>query len=298
MTTLHPLGHRPVAIVGTGRLARSIGLVLASRGGVVRIWGRRRVGAEEARAEIERRLPDLVAIRGGEAAVGSIEVHDDLATALAGAGLVVETVAEDPALKRTLLAELDGLADPGAIVASNSSSIPVASYADALRSPERVLNVHFHNPPVHNAVDLLSSGWTRPEIIEHLLVELPRFGLVPFVSTKPDQPFPFNRMMDGWFREALQIVADDASSIEDVDGIWMVDTGMPIGPFELMDQIGLDVIATVERRRRQDNPALEGWQAVELLERYIDAGRLGLKTGEGFYRWGPDGERRGVAPRA
>lgn len=296
MTTLQPLNHRPVTVVGTGRLARSIGVALASRGGVVRIWGRRPEAADEAGAEIEARLPDLVAARGGDAVSGSIEVHDDLPTAVAGAGLVIETVAEDPELKRTVLAELDGLADADAIVASNSSSIPVATYADALGTPERVLNVHFHNPPIHNAVDVLSSGSTRPEIIEHLLVELPKFGLVPFVSTKPDKPFPFNRMMDGWFREALQIVADDASSIEDVDGIWMVDTGMPVGPFELMDQIGLDVIAMVERLRRQDNPALESWQAVEVLDRYIDAGHLGLKTGEGFYRWSQEGERIGVAP--
>lgn len=289
---LSPLNSRPVTIVGTGSMAKLIGLTLAARGGIVRIWGRRPHMAIEVKGFIDTQVPDLVTQRGGDYTVGSVEIYDDLALAIQGAGLVIETVSEDPQLKRSMMAELDRMADPDAVISSNSSSIPVASYVDDLTSPDRVLNVHFHNPPYVNAVDLLSSGSTRPEIIEHLEAELPKYGLVPFVSTKPNAGFPFNRMMEAWFREALQIVADGASSVEQVDGIWMVDTGMPFGPFGMMDQVGLDVVAEIEKLHRVHNPTLAQWLSVETLEPYIAAGKLGLKSGEGFYRYDPHGARR------
>jgi 3-hydroxybutyryl-CoA dehydrogenase len=291
MAAYPPLDSRPVTLIGGGAMARLIGLTFAAGGAAVRVWARRPEAAAEVVGFVNSQVGGLAAAKGEGFSAGTIEAYDDMARAVAGAGLVIETVAEDPELKRTLLSDLDRLADPGAIVSSNSSSIPVSAFLADLKNPERVLNVHFHNPPWVPAVDVLGNGRTKREIIDLMLAELPKYGLVPFEATSQTSGFPFNRLMEALSREALQIVADGASTVEKVDGIWMADTGMPFGPFGLMDQVGLDVMAQIERLRRTTNPDLARWSMVESLEPYIAAGKLGVKTGEGFYRYGPGGTR-------
>jgi 3-hydroxybutyryl-CoA dehydrogenase len=234
----------------------------------------------------------MVQAKGGQGhRAGTVETYDDLEAAVSGAGFVIEAATEDPDLKRKLLVQLDLLAAPDAIVASNSSSIPVSTLVSDLAHPERVLNVHFHNPPWVPAVDLLSSGKTRHEIIEYLEAELPKYGLVPFEANSQESGFPVNRLIEAFTREAIQIIVDGASTPEKVDAMWMVDMGMPYGPFGLMDVIGLDVVAHIERIRRHNNPVFENWKAVEALEPYLSAGKLGVKAGEGFFRYDEAGER-------
>lgn len=292
---LSELSARPIALVGSGTMGRAIGLTLACRGGVVRLYDPSRESAQSAAGFIASRLDGLVESRGGEGSGFSpakVETYDDLAAAVAGSGFIIETAPENAELKKELLGRLDELADPTAIVATNSSSYAVATLLDGVKNPERVLNVHFTMPPEVPGVDLMSSGKTRGEIIEWLPAELTKYGLIPFVLVLNTLGFPGNRLLEALTREALQIVADGTSTPEQVDEIWRTASGMPWGPFGLMDAIGLDVVSDIEEHRRELQPYLKNWNAVEALAPLIAEGKLGLKTGRGFF------DHTGASPAA
>src|SRR5699024_3610633 len=159
-------------------------LMMADRGGTVRVHEPDAAVRESARRYVEETLPQVAAgIEGG--AVGTVDVVDDLAGALQGAWLVVEAVPERLELKRSALAE------PDAVLASNSSSYATADFADAVSHPQRLLNTHFYQPPELNAVELMSSGATDPAVIELLLDRLPRHGLPTFVAHARSTGFIF-----------------------------------------------------------------------------------------------------------
>ncbi|MFC8667633.1 3-hydroxyacyl-CoA dehydrogenase family protein [Streptomyces sp. NPDC057199] len=283
---LNDLSAKPITLIGAGTMGRAIGLTLASRGGVVRLYEPNPEIVQAGVEFIASRLDDLIETRGGSAKgfrSAAVETHDDLTAAVSDAGLIIEAVPERADLKRELLGRLDELADPTAVIATNSSSFAVSTLLDNVRNPERVLNVHFAMPPEVPGVDLMSSGETREEILEWLQRELPSYGLVPFVLVPNTMGFPGNRLLEALIREALQIVTDGASTPEQVDAIWRTATGMPFGPFGLIDSIGLDVTADIEKHRRELQPYLNNWRAVEALAPLITEGRLGMKTGRGFF---------------
>lgn len=151
-----------------------------------------------------------------------------------------------------------------------------------MKHPERVLNMHFYMPPVQNAVDIMSDGHTDPAIMDLLKARLPRYGVHPFEAHKESTGFIFNRIWAAIKREALSVVAEGVSTPQDVDEMWKINMGTPAGPFRMMDQVGLDVVPDIENHCADENPALPTGPR-ELLRKYVDAGHLGVKTGQGFY---------------
>ncbi|MFI2206487.1 3-hydroxyacyl-CoA dehydrogenase family protein [Streptomyces sp. NPDC020192] len=274
---------RPVAVIGAGTLGRRIALMFADRGGLVRIYDKSAQAGEAARAYVEENLPKVVAkIQGGKP--GSVVVTNDMAEALADAWLVVEAVPERLDLKKEIFGELDRTAAPDAILASNSSSYASSEFIDQVEHPERVLNMHFYMPPAQNAIDIMSDGHTAPGIMELLKKELPRYGVYAFEAHQKSTGFIFNRIWAAIKREALEVVAEGVSTPQDVDEMWKINTGTPAGPFRMMDQVGLDVVLDIEKHYAAENPALPTGPR-ELLEKYVDAGHLGVKTGQGFYTY-------------
>jgi 3-hydroxybutyryl-CoA dehydrogenase len=177
--------------------------------------------------------------------------------------------------------ELDRLADPDAILASNSSSLPTSHLIGNVRHPERVLNAHYQQPPELNAVELMSCGKTDAGIIDALMDELPRYGLVPFHVRRESDGFIFNRIWAAIKRECLMVVEEGVAAPEDVDRMWNIWVGEG-APFQLMDRIGLDIVLDIEEHYasvRQGIP--EGPR--KLLRQYVEDGRLGVKSGYGFY---------------
>ena len=201
---------------------------------------------------------------------------------MATAWLIVESVPEDLALKKQVFRELDRLAESDAILATNSSSYPSSGLLNAVESPERLLNVHFQMPPELIAVELMSCGRTDAAVINALVEQLPRYGLVPFTVRRESVGFLFNRIWAAIKRECLMVVAEGVSTPEEVDRIWRLSLGTALGPFRMMDRIGLDVVLAVEEHYatiRDGIPAAPR----ELLHNYVDKGFLGLKSGRGFY---------------
>ncbi|MGV9789570.1 3-hydroxyacyl-CoA dehydrogenase family protein [Streptomyces sp. NPDC003435] len=278
------LDSRPVTVLGAGTLGRRIALMFATRGGETRIYDPSAEAGKKACAYVEQHVSEIAArVEGG--APGSVAATTDLAEALAGAWLVAEAVPERLELKRRVFADLDRLAPPDAILASNSSSYPTSRFIDHVGTPERVVNMHFYMPPAQAAVDLMSSGHTDRAVLDLLLEVLPRYGVIPFEAHRESTGFIFNRIWAAIKREALSVVAEGVSTPEDVDRMWAVNTGTAGGPFRAMDQVGLDVVLDIENHYAAENPNLPTGPR-ELLRRYVDAGQLGVKTGRGFYAYG------------
>jgi 3-hydroxybutyryl-CoA dehydrogenase len=136
----------------------------------------------------------------------------------------------------------------------------------------------------------MSDGHTDPAIIGLLKQQLPYYGIYPFVAQKKSTGFIFNRIWAAIKRESLQVVAEGVATPEDVDGMWRINLGTPAGPFQIMDHVGLDVVLDIEQHYEEENPNLPKGP-VDLLKKHVDAGHLGVKTGEGFYKYDADGKQ-------
>lgn len=272
--------RRPRAVIGTGTQGRRIALMLASQGGEVRIYGRSAAGCEEARSFVAENLADIA--KRVEGTPGQIVLCDSIRTAVANIGLAIEAVPEQLELKREIFGTLDRLAPVDAVLGSNSSSYPTSQMIGALTHPERVLNTHFYMPPLQNAVELMSCGVTKPQIIEALMDVLPRFGLEPYHVQRESVGFIFNRIWAAIKREALAVVADGVATPRDVDRMFQSVLRSAEAPFRLMDKVGLDVVLDIEEHYgATKGHGSEG--ARDLLRKYVQEGRLGQKSGRGFY---------------
>ncbi|SJN11298.1 3-hydroxybutyryl-CoA dehydrogenase; 3-hydroxyacyl-CoA dehydrogenase [Leucobacter sp. 7(1)] len=278
--------ERPIVVVGAGTLGRRIAAVFAAGGSDVRIADLQEAQREAALAYISETLPELterLAQHGKAPVAGSVTAVEQVADALSGAWLVVEAVPEKLEIKRPLFGDLDRLADHDALLATNSSSYASRMVIDEVTNAERVFNMHFAMPPTSMAVELMSDGQTSEGLLEEVAEELRRFGLAPFIAHAESTGFIFNRIWAAIKREALAVVAEGVSTPEDVDAIMRANMGLPAGPFALMDQVGLDVVLDIEEHYAAETPTLPSGPR-ELLRRYVEAGKLGRKTGEGFYK--------------
>ena len=281
--TFEDIRNRPVAVIGAGTLGRRIALMFATRGGTVRIYARRTEQLVEATQYVTEMLPKVVADRGfGK--VGVAKAVGSLVEALDGAWLAVESVPEKLETKIATWGQIDEAAPPGTIFATNSSSYPSRLMAEKVRDKSRLCNMHFYMPPDFNAVDLMSDGETDRGLLDTLLTVLPEFGVYPFEARRECTGFIFNRVWAAIKRESLAVVAEGVARPEDVDGMFKVNWRVPAGPFELMDQVGLDVVLDIENNYAHEFPYLPK-HVRELLQAYVDAGKLGVKTGEGFYTY-------------
>jgi 3-hydroxybutyryl-CoA dehydrogenase len=281
--TFEDIRDRPVAVIGAGTLGRRIALMMASRGGEVRIYARRPEQRDEATQYVAENLPKVLQNRGfGEVGVATGAVT--LEEALDGAWLAVESVPERLDIKVPLWGEIDRVAPADTIFATNSSSFPSRLMAENVRDKTRLCNTHFYMPPDINGVDLMSDGETDRGLLDTLLTVLPEFGVHPFEARKECTGFIFNRVWAAIKRESLAVVAEGVARPEDVDGLFKVNWGVPAGPFQMMDLVGLDVVLDIENNYAAEFPHLPK-NVRELLQSYVDAGKLGIKTGEGFYKY-------------
>jgi 3-hydroxybutyryl-CoA dehydrogenase len=281
--TFDDIQNRPVAVIGAGTLGRRIALMFASRGGTARIYARRAEQLAEATQYVTETLPKLVADRGfGQ--VGVATAARSLDEALDDTWLAVESAPEKLEIKIPLWGQIDQAAPADTIFATNSSSYPSRLMAEKVRDRTRLCNMHFYMPPQVNAVDLMSDGETDRGLLDTLLTVLPEFGVHPFEARKECTGFIFNRIWAAIKRESLAVVAEGVARPEDVDGMFKVNWGVPAGPFQMMDLVGLDVVLDIENHYAQEFPHLPK-NVRELLQAYVDAGKLGIKTGEGFYTY-------------
>ena len=285
-------GIERVAIVGSGTMGRQIGLQIAAHGVPVAMYDAQPAmlaGAQEA-----QRASFAAWVAGGQppttdasAVFARLRYETDLGAALAAADLVIEAVPERVALKREVFAQLDERLPEGAIIATNSSSIRVSLLEDATGRPEKVANFHFFLPVWENPMVEVGGGTrTTPGTLDALDAFVRRVGMLPLRVRKESTGFIFNRVWRAVKKEVLKVVDSGVASFEDVDRAWMLHYRTPQGPFGKMDQIGLDVVQTIEEHYAAESGDPGDLPPPILTER-VARGDFGVKSGRGFYSY-PD----------
>lgn len=287
-------GIRKVVVVGTGTLGTQICMTAANAGYQVGCFDIQENSLDRAlervrpRAESSKR-PPLVPLEQWEECRRSIVWFSSLEKALEGADLVIEAVPEELELKRGTWKEMGRWAPPEAILATNSSSIPVSRLEEAGGRPERSLNLHFYQPLLGmHMVDIMGGSRTAPEVLDAGVRWVRSLGCIPLRVKKELLGFCFNRVWRAVKRETLHMWAGGFVDFRDVDRAWMVFTGMDMGPFGLMDAVGLDVVYDIEMVYYQDSQDPKD-RPPEALGEMLRRGELGVKTGRGFYTY-PDPE--------
>ncbi|AMT69696.1 3-hydroxyacyl-CoA dehydrogenase family protein [Mycobacteroides immunogenum] len=277
------IAHRPVAVLGAGTLGRRIALTFATRGGVVHLYDVSEDSLRSAREFLEQRIPELVKARADQGAQpATIEYFTDLPSAVKNAWYVVESVPEVQALKIDILGQLEEIAEPDAIIGTNSSSFMSSELIGKVKHPERVLNTHYGQPPEAPQAELVTDGHTDERIFDILSEELPKHGFVTAVARKESVGFIINRVWAAVKREALAVVAEGVSTPAEFDRIWVASGMGPVGVFRAIDRVGLDVALDIEDNYIKHFPYIPA-KSRDLLQRYVDEGKLGVKSGAGFY---------------
>jgi 3-hydroxybutyryl-CoA dehydrogenase len=275
--------HRPIAIDGAGTIGRQIATAYVAGGSDVRIFDLSEGQRESAGRYVHEHVGHFrtkLSLAGSR--IGQVTVCGDLDEAVGGAWMVVEAISEKLELKQATFALLDELADTDSILASNSSSIPTSQMITNVQRPERVLNTHYFMLPDIYAVELMSCGKTDEGVIASLMEKIPQYGLAPFRVRRQSDGFIFNRIWAAIKRECLMVVEEGVGTHEDVDAMWKIFTSPGIPPFRFMDQVGLDVVLDIEEHYASVRSGLPDGPR-QLLRKVIDQGRLGAKSGRGFY---------------
>jgi 3-hydroxybutyryl-CoA dehydrogenase len=240
---------------------------------------------ETARTQIRCWLEEKVGVGAAAEAMERVDLCSDLASCLDRVDLVIENVPEDLELKRKVFVELDRLAPAHALLATNSSSLPASRIATATSRPDRVFNVNFNNTTEDELlVELMAAEGLPPSVLEAGEEFLKAIATVPIVTRREIMGFSMNRVWRAIKRETLHLVGDGYSRFEDLDRAWILSFGTRLGPFGMMDEIGLDVIRDVERQYFNDSGE-ERDRPPAFLERMVAASRLGVKSGRGFYSY-------------
>jgi 3-hydroxybutyryl-CoA dehydrogenase len=277
---------RTVAVVGTGLMASGIAEVAARAGDEVILRGRSEASIKRAKAAVRKSLEKAVS-KGKLDETGAEETLDRITTTLefadlGEADLVVEAVAEDLRTKSEIFREIDRSVKPDAIVASTTSSLGLIDLAAAIERPDRVVGLHFFNPaPIMKLVELVHTIATSQEVERKATAWVRSLGKHP-VRCRDRAGFIVNFLLFPYLNDAVHMHEEGYSTPQDIDTAMKLGCAHPMGPFELMDIVGLDVTYAIlnslheEFRERRYAPA-------PLLEHMVRAGYLGRKTGRGFY---------------
>jgi 3-hydroxybutyryl-CoA dehydrogenase len=284
-----------IGVVGAGQMGAGIAHVAALAGKKVVLVDVTPDLAGKGLKGIEKNLSRQVEkgkVSGSDrdAALSRIAATADLSR-LAEAGLVVEAIVENEAVKRDLFARLDALVPPLTILATNTSSISITRLAAGTKRPERFIGMHFMNPvPVMALVEVIRGIATSDETAEVVLTLARELGKTPLLCR--DFPgFVANRILMPMLNEAFFAVHEGVAAPEAVDGIMKLGMNHPMGPLVLADFIGLDTCLAILRVLHQ-GLGDDKYRPCPLLVQMVDAGWHGRKTGRGFYRYdGPGGER-------
>ncbi len=277
---------KKIGVLGTGTMGAGIVQVLAQNGYEVVVRARRETSVEKGLATVKKNLDKMVAkekmtAQQAEEVFARIHGSTDI-NIIADADLVIEAATEDMESKKALFAELDKLCKPETIIATNTSSLSITEIAAATGRPDKVIGMHFFNPvPAMKLVEIIRGLTTSEETKETILALTEKLGKTP-VEVAEAPGFVVNRILIPMINEGIGILADGVADAKGIDTAMKLGANHPMGPLELGDLIGLDVVLAIMDVLYSEYGDSK-YRAHVLLRKMVRAGKLGRKTGEGFY---------------
>lgn len=280
---------KKVAVIGGGTMGNGIAHVFAMNGFDVKLIETAQEFVDRAMNTIDKNLSRMVAKEKiseveKEATLDRIQPHLTIPGAVLDADLIVEAVPESYELKKKIFTEVDLHAPEHAIISSNTSSISITKLAAVTKRPQKVIGMHFFNPvPVMKLVEVINGLETEKQVTESIMQTSEKLGKVP-VSANDSPGFVSNRVLMPMINEAIFCVYEGVADPEAVDNVMKMGMAHPMGPLRLADFIGLDVCLDIL------NVLYDGfkdpkYRPCPLLVKMVDAGKLGDKTGEGFFTY-------------
>lgn len=281
---------RTVVVLGAGTMGSQIAAVCALAGYGTSLVDISQDQLDRARTQLEQRLSRDVekgrrAREDVDAAWDRLTLTTDRDAAAATADLVIEAAVEDLSVKRTIFSELDAVCPGHTLLVTNSSNIVSSRVADATSRPDRVCNLHFFNPALVMAcVEVVPHPGTAPETVDRMVSFVESLGKTP-VRLKQEIPgFVANRLLGALRREALELYEAGIADFQDIDVAAKTALGHPMGPFELMDLVGIDVVHLIRLAEYEQTGDPASLPAASIKEKY-EAGDFGRKTGRGWYEY-------------
>jgi len=278
-----------VSIVGSGFMGTQIAMRAALYGYPVKLYDQDPRALELSKKNLELFIGGHSQQTGHPDQSHEIMSHiffvDDLRDAISEADLIIEAITESIPAKQEIFTCIEAGAPVSAIIGTNSSSIPVSRIETTLKHRERTLNIHF-SPPIERLyyVEVMRGSKTDDNTVRRSVEWIRNIGCLPLVNKKECLGFVFNRVWHAARRDALKSWAEGYADLQDIDRAWMLFTGMPMGPFGIMDYIGLDVVYKVQKMYFEETGD-PGMMPPQALKDMVDRGDLGMKSGKGFYSW-------------
>lgn len=283
-----------IGIVGAGTMGTGIALISCLGGYATHIHDPDETALVESQVKVGEILADGEGRHwSGEEAEAASELLLPAETIpdLGGCDLVIEAAPEDLELKRRIFAELASACRPAAILATNTSSLRVGDIAAGVAHPERIVGMHFFNPPTRmKLVEVVTTDLSSGDALQATADVAEEMGRTP-IRAKDSPGFLANRLARPFSLEALRMLADEVAAPETIDRVCRIGGGFRMGPFELLDLIGLDVNLSVARSFFEQSGEPERWRPSPIQERMVAEGRLGRKSGRGFYEYGGETHR-------
>jgi 3-hydroxybutyryl-CoA dehydrogenase len=279
---------RRVLVVGSGIMGGGIAQVAARAGYRTELFDVAPGAAQRALERVNESLSRAVekgrcTAQEREQALQNLAVAADLEAAAAEADLVVEAAPENLELKKELFARLSRCARPETILATNTSSLPITAIAAAAKGPERVIGLHFFNPvPAMKLLEIVQGERTHPMVVTAARAVGARLGK-EVVVVRDAPGFATSRLGIALAMEAIRMLEEGVASAEEIDRAIELGYGHPMGPLKLTDQVGLDVRLAIAEHLTGELG--ERFRPPQLLRRMVRAGKLGKKSGEGFYKY-------------
>lgn len=289
------MGIDTVLIVGSGLMGRGIAQVCAQAGLEVFLNDVSQDALDKALKDIDWSVGKFIEkgklTEDKEVVIGRITTIKDLGAA-SKVDLAIEAVFEQMELKQDVFKRIDQVCDPDALIASNTSAIPITELAVETNRPEKVLGLHFFNPvPMMQVVEVVKSISTTEETAQRGREFVLKIGKEPIMVNRDVAGFVINRINYPSTIEAMRLVESGVATVEDIDKGLRLGSGRRMGIFETGDLVGLDVTygAMMAMYRETGDPR---WHPPLLLRRKVKAGHLGRKTGKGWYEYNPDGTKK------